>query len=180
MKRLVLILILTFSVSAFGQKSAAELDPQHGRALESYLKTRAGMSLRPETVVEREYLASMQEMLGAGAKTNYAVGDFNRDRRPDFAVLLNRPGKPRNLPPGESQSSSEHFPDFPLHLVVFNGGPRSTFRPAFTMNFYGPRAAFIHFDKKAGRLFYGVFETDSDTFSLTPRGSGYRVKNEAL
>ena len=179
MKNLLPFFFLVFSLSAFGQKSIADLDPQHREVLENYLRTRASMALRSETIVDREYLASMVEGLGTGLKPNYAVGDFNGDKKKDFAVLLTRAGKPRNVTPGESQSS-EHFPDFPLHLVVFNGGPRSAFRPAFTMNFYGPRAAFIHFDKEAKRLYYGVYETDSDTFSLSPRGSGYRVKNEAL
>ena len=179
MKKLLPFLILVFSLSAFGQRSIADLQPQHRIALETYLKTRGSMSLRSETIVDREYLADMTTNFGSGFKPNYAVGDFNRDKKDDFAVLLTRPGKPRNVTPGEGQSS-EHYPDFPVSLVVFNGGPRSTFKLAFSMNFYGPNAGFIHFDKKAKRLYYGVYETDSDTFSLLPRGAGYRVRNEAL
>jgi len=129
------LLILVLSLSAFGQRSIADLQPQHREALKNYLKTRTSMSLRLESVVDREYLASMIEFLGAGLKPNYAVGDFNGDRRTDFAVLLTRPGKPRNFPAGEEARSSEHFPDYPLHLVVFNGAPGSAFKPAFSMNF---------------------------------------------
>ena len=173
------LLILVLSLSAFGQRSIADLQPQHREALKNYLKTRTSMSLRLERVVDREYLASMIEFLGAGLKPNYAVGDFNGDRRTDFAVLLTRPGKPRNFPAGEEARSSEHFPDYPLHLVVFNGAPGSAFKPAFSMNFFGPNASFLQFNKKSKRLYYGVYETDN-MFSLLPRGSGYRVKNEGL
>ena len=174
-----LLLILFLSPSAFGQRSIADLEPQHREALKYYLKTRASMSLRLESVLDREYLASMIQFLGAGLKPNYAVGDFNGDKRRDFAVLLTRPGRQRNLPTGEEGHSSEHFPDYPLHLVVFNGAPGSAFKPAFSMNFFGPNAAFLQFNKKSKRLYYGVYETDN-MFSLSPRGSGYRVRNEGL
>jgi len=178
MKNLMPLLILVSALSAFGQRSMDDLDPSHREALKNYLKTRSTMSLRLETVVSQEYMKSMMETLGAGLKPNYAVGDFNGDKKRDFAVLLTRPGKPKNETPGEG-FSSEHFPDLPLHLVVFNGGAGSSFKPAFTLNFYGPPAAFIQFDKKARRLFYGVYETDN-MFSLLRRGAGYRIKNEGL
>ena len=180
MKNLLPFFVLVFSVSVFSQTSVTDLQPRHRAALDNYLKTRAGASLRLETILDRKYLDYMSETLGSGFKPNYAVGDFNRDKKTDFAVLLSRPGKPKNVNPEDKSQSGEHFPDFPLALVVFNGGPGSTFKRAFTMDLYGPRASFIHFDNAARRLYFGIFETDSDTFSLVPRGAGYRVKSEAL
>ena len=180
MKNLLPFFVLVFSVSVFGQRSISDLDLRHRNALDNYLKTRAGVSLRLETILDRKYLDYMSETLGTGFRPNYAVGDFNRDKKTDFAVLLSRPGKPKNQNPEDGSQSSEHFPDFPMVLIVFNGGPGLTFKPAFTMDFFGPRASFIHFDKSGRRLYFGIFETDSDTFSLMPRGSGYRVKSEAL
>jgi hypothetical protein len=39
----------------------------------------------------------------------------------------------------------------------------------------GPNAAFIAFDK---RLYYGVFESDADTFILAADGKGYVIEFE--
>jgi hypothetical protein len=52
---------LVFSLPVFGQTSIADLDPQHREVLENYLRTRASMALRSETIVDREYLVSMVE-----------------------------------------------------------------------------------------------------------------------
>lgn len=167
-----------FALAINGQTSTADLAPLHRTTLDKYLKQTNGSSLRLQTIVDRDYYRYMTENFGANFRPSYAVGDFNRDKRADFAVLLARKGKPKNMPP--DGKSSNHNPDYPITLVVFNGVPGSKFVRAFVINLYGPPAAFIKFDRQARRLFYGVFETDSDTFSLVPKGGAYRVKSEAL
>jgi hypothetical protein len=82
----------------------------------------------------------MSETLGTGFRPNYAVGDFNRDKKTDFAVLLSRPGKPKNLNPEDGSQSSEHFPDFPMALVVFNGGPWLNAQASLYDGFFTARA----------------------------------------
>ncbi|MBS1769347.1 MAG: hypothetical protein JSS77_06770 [Acidobacteria bacterium] len=164
--------ILCFAVSVTAQNSVSDLAANHATALENYLSTNKTLTFRQEHNLSDEYLKSVREWFGRTFKPNYAVGDFNRDKIPDFAVLLYREGKPE--PNVESNEISEHTPDYPLRLVVFNGENRG-FRVAYTFDLMGPHAAFIRFEKK---LYYGIFETDSDTFILAPAGRGYIMEFE--
>jgi hypothetical protein len=107
--------------------------------------------------------------MGKTFKPNYAVGDFNKDRRKDFAVLLKRTGKRVS----SGATSAEHEWDYPLRLVVFNGSAKG-FTPVFAQDLMGPLPALISFD--GGTLNYGVWETDSDNFSLRPTRTGYKVQ----
>lgn len=169
--------IITVGIGSFGfgQKSVSELKPAHATALESYLRTNDGLLFRQEHNVNDEYLRSVRKWMGKNFQPNYAVGDFNRDGIKDFAVLLYRPGKPEyNGPEGEGDPVTEHNPDYPLRLVVFNG-KKAGFRVAFSTDVMGPHAAFIRFEKG---LYYGVFESDADTFILAPAGKGYIVEFE--
>jgi hypothetical protein len=156
---------------SFAQTSASDLQPSHAAALERYLTANQNLAFRQEYNLDDEYLKSVHEWFSKSFKPNYAVGDFNRDRVKDFAVLLYRDGK---CEPNEGITSEQHKEDCPLRLVVFNGQTRG-FRVAFTKDLMGPEAAFINFDKK---LYYGVFESDADTFMLTPAGRGYILEFE--
>jgi len=172
MKTLPAFVIFCLASTAMGQKSATELAPAHAAALETYLSANKTLTFRQEHNLSDEYLKSVHEWFGKRFKPNYAVGDFNRDKIRDFAVLLYREGK--SEPSGASGENNEHTPDYPLRLVVFNGEKRG-FRVAYTTDLMGPHAAFIRFDKQ---LYYGIFETDSDTFILAPAGRGYIMEFE--
>ena len=172
----ILCVLLVASGSVFGQASVRDLSPSHATELETYLSKNKQNTFRSENIVDDDYLKYMRESLGAKLTPNYVVGDFNGDRIKDFAVLLNRDGTPTNLPTS-ANASKEHFPDHPLTLVVFNGVKGGKFRVAFTQNLDGPKAAFISMTTaRKKRLYYGVFETDSDIFSLVPSGNGYVKK----
>jgi hypothetical protein len=169
----IVCVLVVASGSVFGQASVRDLSPTHAAALETYLSQNKTNTFRAESILDDDYLKYMRESLGAKLTPNYVVGDFNGDRIKDFAVLLNRAGTPTNLPTSPS-SSKEHFPDHPLTLVVFNGMKGGRFRVAFTRNLDGPKAAFISMTTaRRKRLYYGVFETDSDMFTLVPSGRGY-------
>ena len=170
----VLTILATFWLAsmAFGQKSVSELAPGHAAALENYLSANKTLTFRQEHNLSDEYLKSVHEWFGKRFKPNYAVGDFNRDKITDFAVLVYREGK--SEPSGASGENNEHTPDYPLRLVVFNGAKKG-YSVAYTTDLMGPHAAFIRFDKK---LYYGIFETDSDNFMLTPAGRGYVMEFE--
>jgi len=172
-----LVCILPFGLaSVFGQASIRDLDPSHAAALETFLSKNKQNSFRGESVVDDEYLKYMRESFGKKFRPNYVSADFNGDRVIDFAVLLQRAGKPTNQTPSES-ASKEHFPDYPLTLVVFNAMKGGKFRVAFTQNLAGPKAAFINLTTaRRKRLYYGIFETDSDTFQLVPAGRGYTAR----
>ena len=160
--------------SVFGQASIKDLRPPHAAALETYLAKHKQNSFRPQ--VDDEYLKYMRETFGKNFRPNYVVADLNGDRVEDFAVLLKRAGEPTNNAP-DANASKEHFPDHPLTLVVFNGIKGGRFRVAFSRDLDGPLAAFINVTRaRTKRLYYGIFETDSDTFRLVPSGRGYIVK----
>ena len=167
----VLVVVLA---PVFGQASIRNLSRSHAAALGDYLAKNKKNSFRAETVVDADYLKYMRESLGKTFRPNYVAADFNGDRIGDFAVLLNREGATTNQPANEN-ASKEHFPDYPLTLVVFNGMRGGKFRVAFSRDLDGPRAAFIHLTPRR-RLYYGVFETDSDIFTLVASGKGYVVK----
>lgn len=158
-----------------GQKSVLDLKPSHAVALERYLSSNKGLTFRQEYNLDDDYMKDVRKWMGRNFKPNYAVGDFNRDRIQDFAVLLYRPGKPEYIgAEGEGDPVTEHNPDYPLRLVVFNG-QKNGFRIAFSEDLMGPHAAFIRFEKQ---LYYAVFESDADTFLLAPAGKSYIVEFE--
>ena len=172
MRVLPLLVVVCLAITVSGQKSVSQLAANHAAELEKYLSANKTLTFRQEHNLSDEYLKSVNEWFGKGFKPNYAVGDFNRDKIGDFAVLLYREGK--SEPSSASGENNEHTPDYPLRLVVFNGTKRG-FRVAYTTDLMGPHAAFIRFDKK---LYYGIFETDSDTFILAPAGLGYIMEFE--
>ena len=170
MKTLFPILILLLAVPVLGQRSVGDLSPAHAAALEEYIAAQKGITFRQEYDFSDEDRKWLQESFGKGFKPGYAVGDFNKDKIADFAVLLYRAGK--SEPSGAT--GEQHTPDYPLRLVVFNGGS-SGFRVAHVEDLMGPHAAFVHFDKT---LYYGIFESDADTFFLVPKGKGYIAQYE--
>ena len=171
MKTILLLVFLSSMVVA--QRSVTDLAPTHAAELKRYLSANKDLTFRLEDNLSDDYLKSMRETFGKSFTPNYSAGDFNRDKVKDFAVLVYRAGAPN---PNEGITSGEHAVDHPLKLVVFNG-TRAGFRVAFTKDLEGPPASFIMFDKK---LYYGIFETDSDTFSLVPTRRGYAIQFEGL
>lgn len=170
-----LFAVLVFATGVFAQTSVDDLRPAHAAALRAYLSSNTDLKFRQENNLGDEYLKDVRKGMGKKFLPNYAVGDFNRDKILDFAVLLYRDGKPEFTgPDGKEETVSEHNPDFPLRLVVFNGG-KAGFRAAYTEDLMGPNAAFIAFDK---RLYYGIFESDADRFILAPSGKGYVIELE--
>jgi alpha-ketoglutarate-dependent taurine dioxygenase len=114
----IILIISLLPIAIFAQKSASELLPAHSAELERYLTANKNLAFRQGYNLDDEYLKSVHEWFGKSFKPNYAVGDFNRNRIKDFAVLLYREGK---CEPNEGITSEEHKEDYPLRLVVFNG-----------------------------------------------------------
>jgi hypothetical protein len=136
-----------------------DLRPEHKTALEISSDASPRSSFRSENVLPADHRREVATWFDGAVKINYAVGDFNKDRREDFAVLLSRELKPTSLSP--TTADNEHNPNFPLILVVFNGD-RQGYKPVFQRQLAGLPAAFIRFDKV---LSYGVFKTDARTRS---------------
>jgi hypothetical protein len=184
MKLSVYIGLFVFVCSITAQKSVSELKTSHAAALEEYLSGHTDRVFRQEYGLDDEYLKTVRIDWGFGRnfKPNYAVADFNGDGFQDFAMLLNREGKEEWSPDLEEAERihNEYNPDYPLTLVVFNGKKGGAYRVAFTKDLMGPSAAFINIstEKKKKILYYGIFESDADTFLLAPAGKGYIIEFE--
>lgn len=66
-----------------------------------------------------------------------------------------------------------------LMLVVFNGTTKGGFTVAHREKIEAPQTCFINLtDGKHPKLYFGVYESDSDTFILAPAGKGYIVEHD--
>jgi hypothetical protein len=90
----------------------------------------------------------------------YVTGDFNRDGRRDFAVVM-------------IDTSKNHANDFNAAVVVFNGPLYTGMRPAFLDEGTGtPVGALLFYTAKPPTLIVGKWESSSEP--LVPTGKGYR------
>lgn len=92
MKAILLLLVLTVATAA--QVLIDDLKPEHKAALQNYLDASPRLSFRSENGLPADYRRELGTWFEGAFKINYAVGDFNKDRREDFAVLLSLEGKP--------------------------------------------------------------------------------------
>ena len=139
---------------------ASHLSPQHREAVDQWLSSRK-LALRVATVADcsnKEGLAITRKERGKGYHPYYAVGDFNGDRREDFAIALVNPRKRK-----------ERFA-----VAIFNGpvGKQST--PAFFEEGWDLSDGGL-FDGGGG-VMAGPFESDNCVI-LRPRGKKYIIKD---
>lgn len=88
-----LLLIPLLATTIAAQSVISRLDIDHRSALEKFLATRQELGFRSELVLSEDYRKSVAEWFGKEFMPNYARGDFNKDKRQDFGVLLTRQGK---------------------------------------------------------------------------------------
>jgi len=139
---------------------ASHLSPQHREAVEQWLSSRK-LALRVATVADcsnKEGLAITRKERGRGYHPYYAVGDFNRDGREDFAIAFvndrRRQGK--------------------FSFAIFNG-PFSNSVPAYIDENVDLSVMAFFYGGKGGDLLLGEFESDYCVI-LKPRGKTYRGK----
>lgn len=171
--------ILFLSSITIGQNSINDLADNHQEHLAKFLKANPTYSFRSQNNLADDYLKNVAEWFGKSLTPNYATGDFNGDKVEDFAVLLKRAGKPSYKYSPKKSGVDEHSPDFPISLIIFNGRNAGQFIKTFEANLPGPNASFINVEKKNEKdlLYYGVFETDSDSYVLKPLRSGYVMQS---
>ena len=140
-------------ISAQNQKNYyAHLKPEHTKVLQQWLAKNAGM--RP--AVEAD--ASQLELKAWRSNDKkffpyYAVGDFNRDGREDFAVILKViNAKDRGA------------------LIVFNA-PFTNLTPAYFKRGFGVRQYYLEYMKDNKMLYFSEYETHG--FFLKPKGGKY-------
>lgn len=164
--------MLFLASSAFAQKDVASLNPKHAAAVQEYLQKHKELSFLStrelqEAMSEDEF-KGMKELVGPNPL--YAVGDFNRDRFGDFAIILLRDVE-HKTPESESFFREGSYMIFDSVLVVFNGTKRG-FVVAHEMDVDGPFHFVSSNGKKAG-LYSSCTESDADSVILFPAGKGY-------
>lgn len=154
--------VLSLSLPTVAQRSVTEYTPAQRAALQEFISKTPGYQFIPETWVEEDTLRAARIEWGFGRhfKPYYQVGDFNRDRLPDFAVIL-------------LTGKTVDDPNSGLHVVIFNGVKGGRYRVAHVEHEDFSTATFINIG--SGRLYVGVFETDS-AGCFVPAGRGYIVE----
>lgn len=172
---LTIILTLVLSFNAFGQKDIAALNPKHAVALKQFLSRNKNYQFLSERFFDQAELKEFRKHGGKNAKPYYAVGDFNSDGAVDFALILSRKGKRTSH--GGSAGSPWEF-DYPLSVVIFNGNKRGGFTPAFVHNLEVPYVSLLNVEGsgRKRRLYFGVYASDADTMSFSPKGKSYTIE----
>ena len=95
-----LMCIFILSLMCFGQKTVADLQSKHAIALEDFLSKNKNYGFLSEKVISEDNLKEMRKYNGKNLQPFYRVGDFNRDRVTDFALILSRKGEAKFLGEG--------------------------------------------------------------------------------
>ena len=158
-----IVVSVCFAAPAFSQTDAnASLSSEHRGVLNSWLQQKPNLRLAIESDCKNTAgLIATREEYGVAYQPYYAVGDFNRDRQQDFAVvLIDRNKRSRNYA-----------------IAIFNGPFKSQTKivPAFFLPATDlSEGGLIN---RAGKpLIAGVFQSD-DCVLLQPRGRTYVIKN---
>ena len=157
-----LLLLLVMPNAASAQRSVSEYTPAQRAALQSFISRNPSYQFIPETRFDAETLSAARNQWGFGRnfKPYYQTGDFNRDGRQDFAVIL-------------LSGRNADDPNRGMHVVVFNGARGNTYRVAHIEREEFSTALFINTSRN--RLHVGIMETDS-AGCFVPRGRGYIVE----
>lgn len=151
------LIIFTFALSASaqtnGSKSAfAHLQKEHAAALQAWLKSKT--NLRPAQVSDCKNKAGLKLMRESESKFHpyYAVYDFDKDGREDFAVVLF----------DSRQKLNARFT-----LLVFKGDAEGNFKTAYTLSKIDLRQGglwLVILEESVTNLHIGEFETDNCGF----------------
>jgi hypothetical protein len=163
MKRIFFVLLLLLMpIVVLAQRSVSEYTPAQRAALQSFISRNPSYQFIPETWFDEETLSAARNEWGFGRnfKPYYQTGDFNRDGKRDFAVILL---SGRNA---DDQNRG-------TYVVVFNGVRGNTYRVAHIEREEFSTALFINTSRN--RLHVGIMETDS-VGCFVPAGRGYIVE----
>jgi len=153
--------VLCLPLRVTGQhEPAAYLRPEHRAIVEQWLKLRSNLRLATDADnTNKEGLAATRKDRGRNYQPYYVVGDFNGDRKEDFAVALVK----------KKKSS------WPFVFAIFNGPATRATKPTYTVDadltdggiFYNPQNP-----PRGFRLAFGTFQTDNCVI-VRPRLQSY-------
>ena len=153
------ILALSFLPAfAAAQTAVSEVKPAHAAVLKKWLAAKKGWRLALEKDYGKDnldYLRGNEEKI---LRPFYVVGDFNRDRKEDFAVILINNRKKYGI-------------------AVFNApfNAKAVQQPAFFTDGI-ETGDIIYYKKDSNLLLIGPYASDSG-FILKPKGKTYKVES---
>ena len=149
-------------VTVSAQRMAVSIDhlrPQHRAIVEGWLKGKPGFRLATiADCLNKVGLAATRDYRGKSYHPYYAVGDFSRDRKEDFAVVLIN-----------TRKKEDRFA-----VAVFNGPTRKGNSPAYFADGWDLSDGGI-FKSDVG-VMVGPFESDNCVI-LHSTGKKYRAKD---
>jgi hypothetical protein len=158
---LVFLCCVQSSIRVAGQReSGSSLRPEHKTVVENWLKLRTDLRLATESDnTNKGGLAATRRDRGRNYQPYYVVGDFNGDKREDFAIALVKRKKS----------------EWPFVFAIFNGPTARAAKPAFSVDadlsdggiFFNPQNPPREF-----RLAFGTFESDNCVI-VSPRRQSY-------
>lgn len=155
--------VLCGAAEAQRRDTASNLRPQHEEVVEQWLKSSARLAkLRVATVADclnKSGLAVTRKERGRNYHPYYAVGDFNRDGREDFAVAFVNDRKRQRK----------------FSFAIFNGPFGKSSVPAYIDENVDLSVMGFFYGGRGSDLLLGEFESDYCVI-LKPRGKSYRGK----
>jgi hypothetical protein len=160
----VLCCVFCLPVQVSAQREAGpNMRAGHKAVVEKWLKVRTDLRLATEADnTNKEGLAATRRDRGRSYQPYYVVGDFNGDRKEDFAVAFVKKRKSQ----------------WPFVFAIFNGPTVRANRPTFSVDadltdggiFYNPQNPPSQF-----RLAFGTFQTDNCVI-VSPRRQSYATR----
>ena len=141
------------------------LRPEHKPVLERWLKEKRYLRLATESdCTDKENLEIWRKDWGKDFNPYYSIGDFNRDGKNDFAVLL------ADLKNGEKQGFA---------IAIFNAPFGNKKAPNFFEDGYFDigRCYIVYNQMEKRRLFLGMFESDFYCVTFYPKGLRYYFRD---
>jgi hypothetical protein len=174
MKKLIPLFILVFSLTAFGQKTVAELSPAHAVALEKFLSANKNYQFLTEEINDAENFKWLGKWFGVTQHPFYQTADFNHDKISDFAVILSRKGERKENKQAEAEY---HKYNYPLAIVIFNGSKNGSFTKAFLEEVQTPYVCYLQvFGEGKKKVYFSVFNSSMETRFFKPVGKSYVVE----
>jgi hypothetical protein len=139
-----------------------EYTPAQRSALQEFIDAHSDYQFITETWFDADTLSAARNEWGFGRhfKPYYQAGDFNRDRIPDFAVIL-------------LTGKNVDDPKWGMHVIIFNGLRGNKYRVAHIE--HEPYSTALFINKSGTHLYDGIMETDS-AGCFVPAGRGYIIE----
>src|SRR5262249_19711559 len=143
----------------------SHIRPEHRTVLARWLKNQPGLRLATETdCTDKESLEGYRKDWGKGFHPYYSIGDFNRDGKEDFAVLLI-----------DLKKEEDHGFAIAIFNAPFDGKTDPNY---FERGYIDIGRCYIGFNQIVKRrLYLGMFESDFYCVTFYPKGSGYVFKD---